>query len=76
MEFLFQHIHIFLMRFVIEVILSLQVFDEPSHSVQHIFFGNFVVVLFNQDSDLLQCVVLVHVRKRYKAVSMGRCFSF
>ena len=52
-----------LVLLVVHVVFPLQMIHESLHSVQHFFGCYAIVITFDDAADLLQVVMLLHVRE-------------
>ena len=60
-KFLLKGGQVTLMLLIVDVSLSLQMFDEVSHPTQHIFWTNASMILLDQSPNLFQRMMVIHI---------------
>ena len=74
-KLLFQTAQRILMQVIIEMIFSMQMLNEISHSFHHIFSRNVVDIGTYHFGDLFQIAVLIHVAQSSESVSVNGTFA-
>ena len=70
-----EFVQVALVLLVVHVIFPLQMIHKRLYSVQHFFRCYAIAITLDDVADLLQVVMLVHVRERNESMTMRGCFA-